>query len=153
MNHDRQPYLIDSLILRDAGGRTESLQRNLLGIWGWVEFTPQNFENAHPIDLADEGFIQLYNPSEEQYMSKSDYDQMKLVECGFSEDEGGFTRAEGSFASETHHRLTEWDKPLEEHEQTPGNLLWRDTVERIAKRAEADHAIESDEDRFARGMA
>ena len=98
MAHDLQPYSVDGLIFRAAGSRTESLHRNLLGIWEWVDFTVENIEDAHPVDLVDEGFVRLYNASAEQYMTKSDYDQMKLVETGFSDEDGGFTRAEGGFA-------------------------------------------------------
>lgn len=154
MSHDRQAYTVDGLIFRDANGRTQSLQRNILGIWEWVDFTLDNIGDAHRIDLVDEGFVQLYNPSAEQYMTKADYDQMRKAEGGFNDEStSAFTRADSEFARETHRRVSEWDKPLEEHERTPGNVLWRETVDRIAARAQAEHDAAMDEERFARGVA
>ena len=148
--HDRPVYSLDGQIFRAVDDATERLTRNVLGIWEWVRFTGA-CAGAVRVDLADEGFISLYNPGREQYMMKADYDQMRAVDetlggagaCG-----GAFTRATTEWAAATHRAVADWDCPLTEDELTPGNVRWRGTVDRIAARAQRDNDALLDEERF-----
>ena len=149
-SHDRPVYALDGEIFRDVDGTMERLTRNVLGIWEWVPFTGAAAAAGVRVDLADEGFISLYNPGCEQYMMKADYEQMKAVEQTLGGTAGGgiFTRATTAWAETTHSRVDAWDAPLTDVETTPGNVRWRDTVNRIAARAQCENEALIDEERF-----
>ena len=157
--HDLRPHKVLSEegprgadVYRVRSSFTEWLVPNALRVFEWVA-GPAAITAGVPCAMDDD-YVRMYAGAAdvEQYMMKDEYaivtqDRARGASAG---DGGHFTRSasDDAWVRETHRRVTAWDAPLSDDENTPGNLRWRNTVAQIEERARSRAAAAADDALF-----